>query len=97
VLISGKRIARVAVSVSAADVTDADAVRIVAPGMGALLADAPPALNGAVDADDVVIADIGPAASKVPGANLLSRDLAALWRSAAVQDDALDVPHFSFF
>tara|TARA_R100000479_G_scaffold109510_1_gene55031 strand:+ start:353 stop:529 length:177 start_codon:yes stop_codon:yes gene_type:complete len=58
VLVSGERIAWVALGVGTADVTDAYAVGVVAPSVGALLADVAPALNGAVDADDVMVADV---------------------------------------
>jgi hypothetical protein len=85
------------VSADAADVADADTVFVVAASVGALTRNGPAAFHGAVKAHNVMVADVCPAASKVPAADVVSSNVTPRGRSAAVQDYALDVPHFSFF
>lgn len=96
-LLLGHGVLRRTVSADAADVADADAVFVVAASVSALPRNRPAALHRAVEAHHIVVADVCPAARKVPAADVVSSNVTPWRRSAAMQNDALDVSHFSLF
>ena len=76
-----------------ADVADADAVLVVTASVRTLPRDGSPVLDGAVEADDIVVADVRPTAAKMPRAYCVRGDVLPLARCATMQNDAFDVAH----
>lgn len=77
----------------ATDIADADAVGIVPRAMGTILREGPALFDGAIKADDVVVADGGEAAAAMPCVYLCGCMEASLGGGAAVDDDFVDLAH----
>ena len=83
-----------AVSGAAADVADADRVCVVALCVGADFLNRSPTVDGAVEIDNEVIADVAPAvAFDVPLANLFDREMLAFGSGSAMDNDFVDFSH----
>ena len=84
-----------AVSGAAADVADADRVCVVALCVGADFLNRSPTVDGAVEIDNEVIADVAPAvAFDVPLADLLDREMLAFGSGSAMDNDFRNGTHF---
>lgn len=83
-----------AVSGAAADIADADRVCVVALGVGADFLNRSPTVDGAVEIDNEVIADVAPAvAFDMPLADLLDREMLAFGSGSAMDNDFVNLSH----
>lgn len=85
----------------ASDVTNADAVRVVALTMCPWLADGPAMFNGAVEVNDVVVTDVTPAIPfrrprGVPSLDVSCSIVSLIRRGATMDDDVVNVPGHSY-
>lgn len=84
-----------------ANVTHADTVRVVALTMCSWLADGPAMLDGAVEVNDVVVADVTPAVPfrwlrGVPSLDVSCSIVSLIGGSAAMDDDIVNIPGHSY-
>ena len=89
----GAGIGWIEVAVQAADVADADAMGIVTDAVGTDFLFRSPFLDGAIQADDVVVATAFPAVGSVQAVYLFHAPVACRRRRRAVEDDFGDNTH----
>lgn len=75
-----------------AHIDDADRIGVVVLDMGADQVDVTAFVNAAVQIDDVVVADVLPAAGEVPAADVGYGDVLELLSVGAMHDDGVDFP-----
>ena len=82
-----------ATTVEPTHIADADAVLVVTIGMGTHYFDRPPDVDGAVEVDDIVIANVVEATLQVPLAYLFDGMMSVLAGGGAVDDDVVNLSH----
>src|SRR5690606_34766897 len=87
------RVLRLAASIHAADVADADRADVVALNMGANFLDRAADRDGAVQKDQEVVADVAPAPRAVHPTDVGDREGLALRSGGAVDDGGMDRAH----
>ena len=92
---------RLPISIEAANVTHANAVRVVTLTMRAWLANGPAMLDGAVEVYNIVVSNITPAITLrrlrgVPSLDVSCSIVPLVGGSAAVDDDVVNVPGHSY-
>lgn len=92
----GAGVGGVAVSIKAADISDADALGVVARTMGTDLFDGTASVDAAVGVDDIVIADVVPAEALVVATDALHGTVGIGTGSGAMDDDFGDCSHGVF-
>ena len=88
-----KCVGRTAPAVETANVADADTVLIVPIGMGAYLIDGAAGMEGAVEVDDEMIANILKPPLEMPTAYLVDGVVAVFAGGCAVDNDIVDFSH----
>lgn len=87
------RVFRLPLLVGPANIDIAERARIASGNMRADARLRPAVARGAVEVNDLVIADAGPSALSVPAVDFLHRDLTPLRRRGAMPDELIDLAH----
>ena len=90
----GAGVGGVAVGIEAADISDANALGVVALGVCARLLDGSASMDAAIEVDDIVIADVVPAEGTVVSPYGFHRTDGIGARGGAMDDDFGDCSHF---
>ena len=93
----GAGVGGVAIGIEAADISDANALGVVAFGMCAGFFYRTASVDAAVRVDDVMIADVAPAEGTVVAADALNGADSIGTRGGAMDDDFGDWAHFFFW
>lgn len=88
-----KCVGRTATTVETANVADADTVLIVTIGMGSHLVDGATGMEGAVEVDDKMIANVLKPPFEMPAAYLVDGVVAVFTGGCAVDNDIVDFSH----
>ena len=90
------RVGRIPFLIEAADITDPDAMSVVAFTMASCLTNRPSSFNRAVQVNNVVVPYVAPASpsrrrERVPGFYVCCLIVATIGRSAAMYNDVIDI------
>ena len=93
----GAGVSRSTVGIKAADISDADAVGVVALGVCARLLDRTASVDAAIGVDDIMIADVVPTEALMVAADAFDGAVGIGSGGGAMDDDFGDGSHFFFW